>query len=186
MNFGELIQQLRIDRGLTLRQCCLGLGVDPSNWSKLERGLIPPPKHVEILEGWAGFFDLAADQKRGFLDLAAIGRGELPADMACDERALAALPGFFQALRGSEPEREKANEFAEDIAPSPAPGDVRQKSRGNRFRSQELRRRLAEPSAPSLPLNRDGDGSSPAETTGLQDVGTSRLHPVQQGLRTGA
>jgi hypothetical protein len=29
----------------------------------------------------------------------------------------------------------------------------------------------------SLPLNRGGDGSSPAETTGLRDMGTSRPHP---------
>jgi transcriptional regulator with XRE-family HTH domain len=150
MDFGELIQQLRIDRGLTLRQCCLGLGVDPSNWSKLERGLIPPPKHAAILERWAGFFDLAADQKQEFLDLAAIGRGELPADMACDERALAALPGFFRALRGSEPEPDKPNEFAEDLPQSPDPGEVGRTSQGNWLRSQQLRRMLAEPTTPSL------------------------------------
>lgn len=171
MNFGELIQQLRNERQITLRQCCLGLGVDPSNWSKLERGLMPPPKHVEILERWAGFFGLAADRKQEFLDLAAIGRGELPADLACDERALAALPGFFQALRdrhglheltriaavpglfqtlpGSEPEPDKTNEFAEDIPQRPESGDARHASRGNRLRSQALRRMLAEPTTPT-------------------------------------
>jgi transcriptional regulator with XRE-family HTH domain len=149
MNFGELIKQLRIERQITLRQCCAGLGVDPSNWSKLERGLIPPPKHVGILERWAGFFDLGADQRQEFLDLAAIGRGELPADLAGDGRALAALAGYFQALRGSEPEPGKLNESAEDIAHSPTPGDDRRPSQGNRLRSQELRRMLTEPNTPT-------------------------------------
>ena len=165
MNFGELIKQLRADRQLTLRQCCVGLGVDPSNWSKLERGLLPPPKHRDILERWAGFFDLAEEQKREFLDLAALGRGELPADLAADGRALAALPGFFQALRGFEPEPDNPNPESkgEPLAPalsvsegkrvdSPqtpevprlAPDEVRQASRGNRLRSQALRRMLAE------------------------------------------
>jgi Cu+-exporting ATPase len=39
----------------------------------------------------------------------------------------------------------------------------------------------------SLTLNRGGDGSSPAETTSLQDVGTSRPHPVSgvQGALSG-
>ena len=50
MNFGELIKNLRIGKQLTLRQCSAALGVDPSNWSKMERGVSPPPKDIDILD----------------------------------------------------------------------------------------------------------------------------------------
>jgi len=115
MNFGQLIKQLRIAKELTLRQCCSELGVDPSNWSKMERGVTPPPKDVGILERWARFFGVSGDKKQEFFDLAAIARSELPADMATDERMLAVLPAFFRAVRGSELEGEKLKEFIEDV-----------------------------------------------------------------------
>jgi len=149
MNFGEFIKQLRVERQLTLRQCGLDLGVDPSNWSKLERGLAPPPKHAKILERWADFFQLVADRRQEFLDLAALGRGELPADMASDERALAALPGFFRELRGAGPQRNSFSfsDFAEEspLPQTPEPADVGPRPQGNRLRSQAQRRMLAEP-----------------------------------------
>lgn len=115
MSFGELIKQLRIAKGLTLRQCSAELGVDASNWSKMERGITPPPKDLGLLERWAKFFAVAKEKRQEFLDLAAIARSELPADVASDERVLAALPAFFRAVRGSELEGDKLKEFIEDI-----------------------------------------------------------------------
>lgn len=115
MKFGKLIKQLRIAKQLTLRQCCAELGVDPSNWSKMERGVTPPPKDMGLLERWAKFFGVGKEKKQEFLDLAAIARSELPADVASDERVLAALPAFFRAVRGSELEGDKLKEFIEDI-----------------------------------------------------------------------
>ena len=124
MNFGELIKQLRIAKQLTLRQCCADLGVDPSNWSKMERGITPPPKDLGLLERWAKFFGVAIDKKQEFFDLAAIARSELPPDVASDQRVLAALPAFFRAVRGSELEGDRLKEFIEDIrslhSPDPA------------------------------------------------------------------
>lgn len=38
MRFGERIKQLRLERNLGLREFCENVGVDPSNWSKIERG----------------------------------------------------------------------------------------------------------------------------------------------------
>ena len=115
MNFGEFVKQLRIAKQLTLRQCCADLGVDPSNWSKMERGVTPPPKDAGLLERWAKFFGVGKDKKQEFLDLAAIARSELPPDVASDERVLAALPAFFRAVRGSELEGDKLKEFIEDV-----------------------------------------------------------------------
>ena len=115
MKFGELIKDLRIAKELTLRQCCAELDVDPSNWSKMERGVTPPPKNEELLERWAKFFGLKGDKQREFMDLAALARQEIPADMASDETVIAALPAFFRAVRGHELEGDRLQQFIEDL-----------------------------------------------------------------------
>ena len=115
MNFGAFLKDIRIAKGLTLRQCCELLGVDPSNWSKLERGIIPAPKDPAILETWADALELKAAARQGFLDTAALSRRELPADIASDEKVMAALPAFFRAARGSELDDDALKQFVEDV-----------------------------------------------------------------------
>jgi transcriptional regulator with XRE-family HTH domain len=115
MNFGSLLKDIRIAKGLTLRQCCEQLGVDPSNWSKLERGLTPAPKDPAILENWASALGLSGAQRQEFIDTAALSRHELPADIASDNRVLAALPAFFRAARGSELNDAALKQFVEDV-----------------------------------------------------------------------
>ena len=115
MNFGALLKDIRIAKGLTLRQCCEQLGVDPSNWSKLERGITPAPKDPAILENWADALELSGAVRQEFIDTAALSRHELPADIASDERALAALPAFFRAARGSELDEAALRQFVEDV-----------------------------------------------------------------------
>lgn len=115
MNFGALLKDIRIAKGLTLRECCAQLGVDPSNWSKLERGITPAPKDPAILENWADALGLTDAKRREFIDIAALSRHELPADIASDERVLAALPAFFRAARGSELDDAALRQFVEDV-----------------------------------------------------------------------
>ncbi len=115
MNFGTLIKELRIGKELTLRQCSADLDVDPSNWSRIERGVTPPPKDPAVLERWAAFFGLCGDKKLEFLDLAALARKEIPADMASDEAVMGALPAFFRAVRGRELSGARLNEFMQDL-----------------------------------------------------------------------
>jgi len=115
MNFGELIKELRIAKQLTLRQCCADLGVDPSNWSKMERNVTPPPRDIGLLEGWARFFGVTGERKQEFLDLASLARQEIPPDMARDEKVIAALPAFFRAVRGQELEGDRLKQFIEDL-----------------------------------------------------------------------
>lgn len=115
MNFGALLKDIRIAQGLTLRQCCERLGVDPSNWSKLERGITPAPKDPAILEVWADSLDLSGEARQQFLDTAALSRRELPADIASDEKVMAALPAFFRAARGSELDDAALKQFVEDV-----------------------------------------------------------------------
>jgi transcriptional regulator with XRE-family HTH domain len=115
MKFGILLKDLRIRKELTLRACSKALGEDPSNWSKLERGINPAPRDTNTLEQWAQFFKIEDPGKQAFLDAAALSRQELPPDLASDERVLAALPAFFRAVRGSELNEAMLREFIEDI-----------------------------------------------------------------------
>jgi len=115
MNFGQLIKELRIAKQLTLRRCCAELGVDPSNWSKMERGVTPPPRDTRLLERWAAFLGVTREKKQDFLDLASLARQEIPPDMASDQKVVAALPAFFRAVRGQELEGERLKQFIEDL-----------------------------------------------------------------------
>lgn len=115
MNFGVLLKDTRLAKGLTLRQCCELLGTDPSNWSKLERGIVPAPKDPAIVEAWADALGLSGETRQSFMDTAALSRRELPADIADDEKVLAALPAFFRAARGSELDEAALRQFVEDV-----------------------------------------------------------------------
>ena len=115
MNFATLAKDLRISRGLTLRQFCAEAGLDPSNWSKVERAVIPPPGDEPTLKVIAGVLGLKGEERQKFFDQASLARHELPADIADDEKVLAALPAFFRAARGSELDDAALKQFVEDV-----------------------------------------------------------------------
>jgi transcriptional regulator with XRE-family HTH domain len=115
MNFGELLKTVRITNRLTLRQCSAQLGVDASNWSKIERGVNSAPKDITVLKHWASFFHLDAKSRQAFFDAAFLSRHELPPDIATDERLLQALPAFFRAVRSNEMDQTKTDHFVQDI-----------------------------------------------------------------------
>ncbi|MGD1020606.1 MAG: hypothetical protein ABSA12_14930 [Verrucomicrobiia bacterium] len=104
MTFGNLVKDLRIAQKKTLRQFCLDHGHDPSNWSKLERGVNPPPGDEKTLERWAKQLGVEAgmEEWQNFMDLADIARGEIPRHVLNDEELLKKLPVFFRSVRGAE------------------------------------------------------------------------------------
>jgi transcriptional regulator with XRE-family HTH domain len=125
MKFNELLKSLRVRRRITLRQCAADLGVDASNWSKIERGVNPAPRDVGVLKGWADYFGLRGVEEAEFFDSAALSRNEIPTDLASDERIMGALPAFFRSLRDSDMSDKKLEEFISDLrklhTPDPDP-----------------------------------------------------------------
>jgi transcriptional regulator with XRE-family HTH domain len=113
--FNETIKSLRIQKRLTLRDFCAQIGLDPSNWSKVERGVNPPPGDVGLLERLADFFGLTGAAKLSFIDEAALQRREIPADVADNAILQKALPAFFRAARGHELTEQELSSLAEDI-----------------------------------------------------------------------
>lgn len=115
MTFGAKLKEMRIRKRLTLRDCCDALGMDASNWSKLERDINPAPKDIEILETWAESLGVSAKERQEFFDLAALSRKQIPQDIASDERLMEKLPAFFRVVRGKELEGDKLKQFIEDL-----------------------------------------------------------------------
>jgi transcriptional regulator with XRE-family HTH domain len=113
--FSETVKNLRIQKRLTLRDLCQRVGLDASNWSKVERGVNPPPSDVAVLERLADVFGLAGPEKLQFMDEAALQRRELPPDVADNAILQKALPAFFRAARGHELSAEELESLAQDI-----------------------------------------------------------------------
>jgi|SRR5271165_1425873 len=114
-NFNDLLKSARLAHRATLRQCASDLGVDPSNWSKLERGVNPAPKDNDLLVKWMDYFGLKGEERAYFIDAAALSRKEIPGDIAGSEKLMAALPVFFRSLRDSDTSDEKLSAFVEDL-----------------------------------------------------------------------
>jgi transcriptional regulator with XRE-family HTH domain len=117
INFGSYFEQLRQEQGLTLRMFCKKASCDPANISRMERGLIPPPKGRDILKNYAEALSLVegSDEWYQFFDLAAADQGIIPGDIMADQELVKALPVFFRTLRGQKPTKVEMEKLAEKI-----------------------------------------------------------------------
>ena len=115
--FGEFMESVRQRSHLTLREFCKRAGCDPANISRMERGLMPPPKSRDILERYAQVLGIAeaSDDWYTFFDLAAVDQGMMPADIMHDDELVRALPVFFRTLRGQKPTRDELVRIAEKV-----------------------------------------------------------------------
>ena len=105
--FGTFIKELRARKRLGLREFCLEHGHDPSNWSKIEREVLSPPRDEETLRKWAKQLGLkeGTDDWHKFHDYAAVDAGRIPDHVMQDEELLAKLPAFFRTISGNRPSR---------------------------------------------------------------------------------
>jgi len=117
INFGSYFEQLRQAQGLTLRMFCKKAACDPANISRMERGLISPPKARDILEKYAEALNLVEGSSEWykFFDLAAADHGIVPQDIMADAELVKVLPAFFRTLRGQKPTEKEMTKLAEKI-----------------------------------------------------------------------
>ena len=101
MNFGTIIKEKRVAARHTLRGFTKLLGIDPSNWSKVERGVIPLPQDPILFEKIASVLELDAHETQELKDLADVARGIIPADLQ-DSELISKMPAFFRAIKGQE------------------------------------------------------------------------------------
>ena len=113
MTFGEFVRTKRLEVELGLREFCKLAETDPSNWSKVERGILPAPSDRDFLERIAKLLKL----KKGtpdwftFFDLASISQQKIPDDVYEDEDVISALPVFFRTVRGEKPSEEELDKL---------------------------------------------------------------------------
>ncbi len=105
--FGDYIKQQRMALGMTLRAFCAYHEEDPSNWSKLERGILRPPLDDMRLSDIAHKLALDQDQVHQIKDLACAEAGRIPQDIMNDADVLALLPIVFRTIRNEAPSRDK-------------------------------------------------------------------------------
>ena len=118
--FGEWLKSRRAQRKLTLRVFAQKAGIDPGNLSRYERGLIPPPQDEAVLErvGHALGLSPGSREWKEMVDLAAVGAGRLPPDVANDPELLKALPVLFRTVKGKKLSREELIRLARRIQES--------------------------------------------------------------------
>ena len=106
--FGTFIKELRARHRLGLREFCLEHSHDPSNWSKIEREVLQPPRDEETLRTWAKQLGLkpGSDDWLRFFEFAAVDAGRIPDHILRDTELAAHLPAFFRTLSGQKPSRE--------------------------------------------------------------------------------
>jgi transcriptional regulator with XRE-family HTH domain len=114
--FSEMLKRLRIEKGITLREFCLSNGFDPGNYSRLERGLYPPPS-PSLLEKYAAALVVlrGSDAWLELFDLAAACRGEIPSDLMADARVVEKLPVLFRTMRAKQVSPEQLDALIDEI-----------------------------------------------------------------------
>jgi transcriptional regulator with XRE-family HTH domain len=113
MTFGEFIREKRIQAEMSLREFCRQAELDPSNWSKIERGILPALGTRESLEGIAKLLGIKKNTSDWitFFDLASISQQRIPDDVYEDEEVVAALPVFFRTVRGEKPSEDELDKL---------------------------------------------------------------------------
>lgn len=111
MTFGSYVKDLRQKCGLSLREFCRLTEIDPSNWSKVERGLLPPPRSQGQIRDIASVLALPreSEEYKTLLDLAAISH--MPEELMVDKKIAQALPVFFRAMRAENSAAKEAREL---------------------------------------------------------------------------
>ncbi len=116
--FGKKLKEKRIEKGLSLRKICRMLNYDPSNWSKIERGIISPPSDEKILKKWAKALSFSREETQDFIDEAKIAQGVIPEDILSRKNAAEYLPAFFRTLRNKKPTKKEIDKLIETIRKS--------------------------------------------------------------------
>ena len=115
--FGELIKEKRLRQGISLRQFSRLVGFDAGNWSKVERGLLNPPRREETLKKIAKILGIKTGSEawKEMKDKAHIDAGRIPQDVLSDTKLVDSLPMFFRTFRNAKPTPKELNQLIEII-----------------------------------------------------------------------
>jgi len=103
--FGTFVKDKRLAADLTLREFCRRTGEDASNWSKIEREKMSPPKdRTKLLRiATALGIEKDSDDWNTLIDYADVDNGAIPEYIRSDREVLDALPLFFRTVGSEKP-----------------------------------------------------------------------------------
>lgn len=111
--FGKSLNELRIQKKLSLRKISKLTNYDSSNSSKIERGFPSPPVDEKVLTRWAKILGLKTKKEiREFIDDANIAQGIIPQDILSGN-IVDHLPAFFRTLRNKKPTKAEIDKLLE-------------------------------------------------------------------------
>lgn len=115
--FSEFVNKKRLDLDLSLREFCKRTKEDPSNWSKIERQLLPPPRDKERLKRIAKVLQIEVGSEEWNLlyDYAHINSGIIPEYIMSNQEILEALPAFFRTVGSIKPTKEELEELVKQL-----------------------------------------------------------------------
>lgn len=94
-----------------MRQFCRLADLDASNWSKIERDRLPPPKSRQQINDIASILSIPKESEKWntLLDLAAIGH--VPKELWNSQSVAERMPMYFRTARGEKPDPEAFKEL---------------------------------------------------------------------------
>jgi transcriptional regulator with XRE-family HTH domain len=115
--FGTFVKDKRVEADLTLREFCRRIGEDASNWSKIEREIMMPPKDHEKLARVAVVLGIetGSDEWNKLVDYATVDNGTIPDYIRSDKEVLNALPLFFRTVGSEKPTTEELYELIRNL-----------------------------------------------------------------------
>jgi len=114
--FGNEVKDLRISKGISLREFCKATGEDPSNWSKIERELMAPPTDHDRLERIALVVGIPPNSIQDFIAKAEVAAGSIPKFVMTNEVLLSQLPAFLRTVDNVKPTEEDFRKIIEILS----------------------------------------------------------------------
>lgn len=111
MKFGEIVRAKRLELEIGLRRFCLETGADPSDWSRVERGIKPPSSTLDF-DKIAALLDINSDALK---DLAKLAANQIPPSIAQNESIMSMLPAFFCTHSGQRPTKAEIERYIEGL-----------------------------------------------------------------------
>jgi transcriptional regulator with XRE-family HTH domain len=114
--FGKFLKKRRLALNLSLREFARKVGLQPSNYCNIEADVLPPPP-VNALERIVRALGLRRGTKEfeAFHDLAAKGRGEIPADVTRIVRENDLIPAMLRTVEYENVTKEQLRGIIEDL-----------------------------------------------------------------------
>ncbi len=114
MLFHELLKNLRVSREIGLREFAHSIQMDVGNYSKVERGILNPPK-AEILSKITGALRLSKDEEGKLSGLAALANGKIPEDIAEEVKDYEYLPVLLRTIANKQLTDEQLKELTDRV-----------------------------------------------------------------------